>query len=333
MIWWYLCFLPQGTQYVLFPQQRKLMGSSAQISSGAPVRVAGAGSGRFRRVPPGSCGGRFRAGAGSGGRFQKVPEGFAEGCGVCWCRFRKQIPDGSERFWRVLVQVPAEGSGKFLWALVQVHHAQNFCENLKRAPMKKSTFLSRKVVQIEPKRFRTKRNQTYPKMRKGLLKGSRRDEMPEMTRAMFDNVLLLYLFKVLFGPFGRARRRFWRVLLAYEQNYAPMCTFEIEKGTAHDTAMYAFLLLGIPRKLICFVGPCHLWSLARKVQGITSMFWAATGSLTSVKPTSWMCWSHPSWGMASTFEISSSMFKCCMKFSLNSWTLTGNGATAWWPTF
>ena len=49
---------------------------------------------------------------------------------------------------------------------------------------------------------------------------------------------------------SRARHRFWRVLLAYEQNNAPMCTFEIEKANAHDTAMYALLLLGIPPKLI-----------------------------------------------------------------------------------
>ena len=51
---------------------------------------------------------------------------------------------------------------------------------------------------------------------------------------------------------SRARRMFWRVLLAYEQNNAPMCRFETEKTNAHDTAMYALLLLGIPLKLICF---------------------------------------------------------------------------------
>ena len=42
------------------------------------------GSGRFRRVPV--CGG-----VGSGG---KVPEGS----GVCWCRFRRQVPEGSAGF-------------------------------------------------------------------------------------------------------------------------------------------------------------------------------------------------------------------------------------------
>ena len=74
-----------------------------------PVRVAGAGSGgRFRKVPEGS--GRFRripacAGVGSGGGFRKVPDGS----GVCWRRFRRWVPEGSERlvpeglgrFWRV----------------------------------------------------------------------------------------------------------------------------------------------------------------------------------------------------------------------------------------
>ena len=49
---------------------------------------------------------------------------------------------------------------------------------------------------------------------------------------------------------SRARRRFWRVLLAYEQNNAPMYCFETEKANARDTAMYALLLLGIPPKLI-----------------------------------------------------------------------------------
>ena len=45
--------------------------------------------------------------------------------------------------------------------------------------------------------------------------------------------------------------RFWRVLLAlaYGQNNAPICRFEIEKTNAHDTAVYALLLLGIPPKL------------------------------------------------------------------------------------
>ena len=51
---------------VFFPQQRKLKGSSAQISSGVQEQVPEAGSGRFRRVPV--C-----AGVGSGGRFRKVP--------------------------------------------------------------------------------------------------------------------------------------------------------------------------------------------------------------------------------------------------------------------
>ena len=71
-------------------QQRKLMGSSAQISSGvcrcrSQEQVPEEGSGRFWRVPV--C-----AGVGSGSRFRRqVPEGS----GVCWCRFRRQVPEGS----------------------------------------------------------------------------------------------------------------------------------------------------------------------------------------------------------------------------------------------
>ena len=63
---------------------------------------AGVGSaGRFRRVPV--CGG-----VGSGGRFRKVPEGSGrcvvpEGSGVCWCRFGRQVPEGSGDFQCVLV--------------------------------------------------------------------------------------------------------------------------------------------------------------------------------------------------------------------------------------
>ena len=138
----------------IFPQQRKLMGSSAQISSGVcrcgsqkQVPEAGSGrfrcvlvwlpetgsgsGGRFRKVPEGS--GRFRkvpvcAGVGSGGRFRKVPVcaggvGFGgkfrkvpEGSGVCWCRFRRQVPEGSGGFRCVLVQVPEPGSGR-LWGV------------------------------------------------------------------------------------------------------------------------------------------------------------------------------------------------------------------------
>ena len=75
----------------VFPQQRKLTGSSAQISSGvcrcgSEEQVPDEGSRRFRRVP--GCagvgsGGRFRrvpvcAGVGSRGRFRKVPEGSGE---------------------------------------------------------------------------------------------------------------------------------------------------------------------------------------------------------------------------------------------------------------
>ena len=110
------------------------------------------------------------------------------GSGVRRCgsqaQFRRQVPEGSARFRRVLVQVPEAGFGKF-----------------------------RSVGGG------------------GRCKGSGR-------------------FVEGSGE-SRARRRFWRVLLAYKQNNAPMCRFEIEKANAHDTATYALLLLGIPPKLIC----------------------------------------------------------------------------------
>ena len=104
-----------GISPKLIPQQRKLMGSSAQINSGvcrcgSQEQVPEEGSRRFRRVPVCAgvgSGGRFRrvlvfagvrsggnfrrvwrvpvcAGVGSGGNFQKVPESsrVSEGLGV-----------------------------------------------------------------------------------------------------------------------------------------------------------------------------------------------------------------------------------------------------------
>ena len=78
---------------------------------------AGVGSGgRFRRVPV--CagvgfGGRFRrvpvcAGVGSGGNFWKAREGpvfrkVQESSGVWWCKFWRQVPEGSRGFRCVLV--------------------------------------------------------------------------------------------------------------------------------------------------------------------------------------------------------------------------------------
>ena len=89
----------------IFPQQRKLMGSSAHINYGVrrcglqaqvPEGSGGSGGG-FRKVPV--C-----AGAGSGGRFRKVPEGCTEGSGVLGAgsggRFRR-FPEGFGRCWRV----------------------------------------------------------------------------------------------------------------------------------------------------------------------------------------------------------------------------------------
>ena len=88
---------------LFFPQQRKLMGSSAQISSGvcrcgSQEQVPEEGSRRFRRVPV--C-----AGVGSGGKFRKVPAGS----GVwCWRRFRRQVPEagsgGFRRVWFVALE-------------------------------------------------------------------------------------------------------------------------------------------------------------------------------------------------------------------------------------
>ena len=56
---------------------------------------------RFRKQVPEGSG-EFRCVAGVGsGRFRKVPESS----GVSWCRFRGrlQVPEGSGEFWCVLV--------------------------------------------------------------------------------------------------------------------------------------------------------------------------------------------------------------------------------------
>ena len=63
---------------------------------------------RFRRQVPEGSGG-FRAGVRSGGRFRKVPESSA----VKWSRFRRQVPEGSGRFRKVLVYAGV-GSRKVL---------------------------------------------------------------------------------------------------------------------------------------------------------------------------------------------------------------------------
>ena len=74
---------PGGFRFSMFffPQQRKLMGSSAQISTGV------------RR-----CGSQEQVPEEGSGRFRKVPESS----GVCWCRFRSRVPEGSGRFRRML---------------------------------------------------------------------------------------------------------------------------------------------------------------------------------------------------------------------------------------
>ena len=124
---WMVCYV--------FPQQRKLMGSSAQISSrcGSEEQVPEEGSRRFRRVPV--C-----AGVGSGGRFRKVPEGSS----VCWCSFRRQLPEGSGGFRRVpvfrkvqessgVVSCLATLTGAAMWLFLNPFwwwhcpHGQNHC--------------------------------------------------------------------------------------------------------------------------------------------------------------------------------------------------------------
>ena len=116
--------------FFFFPQQRKLMGSSAQISSGvcrcgSQEQVPEEGSGRFRRVP--ACVG---AGVGSGGGFRKVPESSdVKQCkfrrvpayaGVgCGGKFRKvpkgwfrKVSEGSGGFWRVPARVGVGSGGR-----------------------------------------------------------------------------------------------------------------------------------------------------------------------------------------------------------------------------
>ena len=112
----------------IVPQQRKLMGSSAQISSGVcrcgsqekvPEEGSGVCSRRCRRVPVcagAGSGGRFRrvpvcAGVGSGGRFRRVP--VCSGVGS-W----RQVPEGVGEFRCVLAQVPEAGSGELRCVLV-----------------------------------------------------------------------------------------------------------------------------------------------------------------------------------------------------------------------
>ena len=92
----------QNPRFSFFPQQRKLMGSSAQISSGvcrcgSQEQVPEEGSGRFQRV-------LWCAAVGSAGGFRKVPESS----GVFWCRFRRRVPEGSGEFRR------EASSGRFL---------------------------------------------------------------------------------------------------------------------------------------------------------------------------------------------------------------------------
>ena len=104
-----------------YRQEGELTGSSAQISSGvcqcgsqeqvseegsgrfwSVPACAGLGSGKFWRVPEAGSG-RFqkvpaRAGAvpeACSGGFRQVPSGGFRGVMVCWCRFRRKVPEGA----------------------------------------------------------------------------------------------------------------------------------------------------------------------------------------------------------------------------------------------
>ena len=71
--------------------------------------VAVGSAGRFRKVPESSgvCWCRFRRQVpereASSGRFRKVPAKVPESLGVCWCRFRRQVPEGSGEFRCIMV--------------------------------------------------------------------------------------------------------------------------------------------------------------------------------------------------------------------------------------
>ena len=79
---WYATAVGDATKAYFFPQQRKLMRFSAQVSSG----VCRCGS--QEQVPEEGC-----------GRFRNVPESS----GVIWCKFQRQIPEGSGEFWCKMV--------------------------------------------------------------------------------------------------------------------------------------------------------------------------------------------------------------------------------------
>ena len=78
-----------------------------EVPEGSGVCAGGGSRGRFRRVPESSAECRRvpgSSGAGVGLRFRRVPASS----GVCWCRFQRQVPEGSGGFRKVL-----EGCGKF----------------------------------------------------------------------------------------------------------------------------------------------------------------------------------------------------------------------------
>ena len=133
-------------------------------------------------------------------------------------RFQK-VPEGSARFRCVLVQVPEASSGRF------------------RVPKGSGGFW-RVLVQVPEAgagsggRFWRQVPDIFGRCRRVSEGAGGFQKVPECWQAQ------------------RFRKVWGGLEGSGEQNNAPICRFAIEKVNAHDTAMYALLLLGIPPKLI-----------------------------------------------------------------------------------
>ena len=163
----------------VFPQQRKLMGSSAQTSSGvcrcgSQEQVPEEGSGRFRKVPesswqvPEGSGRYWRvlvcAGVGSEGWFRKVPEGsgrfrfrtvlvcsgsgefrcVAESSGACWCGLWRQ---GSDPESSGVVCCLATLTGAAMW-LFRTHFGDGIVHMGKASAQKEGTHVVKHGIKI-----------------------------------------------------------------------------------------------------------------------------------------------------------------------------------------
>ena len=135
---WDVPYKTSKTKHIALPVKKQLQYFSPTASANGvfspdklrcvPVRVAGAGSGqRFRKVPESSgvCWCRFR---------KQVPEGpgtFRRDSGVCWCGFRRQDSEGSREFRRGLLPCDLDRSSHvivlniFWWW--HCPHGQNHC--------------------------------------------------------------------------------------------------------------------------------------------------------------------------------------------------------------